>query len=143
MSSSSLHRQLAVNLFLLLASVYFLTSSGNTVDVTDDGIVRFAITQGLVERRAIDLPPDIGRRFGVLGPDGNYYTNHGIGQSVLAIPFYWAGNRVGNAKFLVSMMGPIVVGLTCVVLLRLGLRIGYSTRTAVRLALVAGLCTQL
>ncbi|MCI0626310.1 MAG: glycosyltransferase family 39 protein [Acidobacteria bacterium] len=143
MPSSSLHRQLAINLFLLLGSVYFLTSSGNTVDVTDDAMLRFAVTERLVEKGTFDLPGDLGRRFGVLGPDGSYYTNHGIGQSVLAVPFYWAGKLLGNSKFLVSMMGPVACGLTCVVLLRLGLRLGYSTRTAVRLALIAGLCTQL
>ena len=143
MSPSKLHRRLAVNLFLLLTSVYFLTTSGNTVDVTDDALVRFAVTEGLVERRAFDLPKDLEDGLACQALTEITMQNHGIGQSVLAIPFYCAGKSLGNAKFLVSMMGPIVGGLICVVLLRLGLRLGYSTRSAVRLALVAGLCTQL
>src|SRR5438132_10767766 len=92
-------RKLATNVLILLISVYTLTSSGNAVDVTDDGMVRYAVTQSLVERGAPDLPADFGARWGIKGQDGHYYTKYGLGQSLLAIPFFLVGKWLGNPKF--------------------------------------------
>ena len=136
-------RKLAVNLFLLLTCVYILTASGNSVDVTDDGMIRFAITQSLIEKGTFDLPAEIGRKWGIQGRDGCYYTNHGLGQSVLAAPFFYLGKWTGNPKFMISMMGPLVTAASCSVLFLLGLRIGYSIGTAAFVSLMAGLCTQM
>ncbi len=138
-----LTRKMAVNLFLLLASVYILTSSGNSVDVTDDGMIRFSVTQRLVEEGRFDLPTDLGKRWGIQGRDGNYYTNHGLGQSVLGIPFYLVGKWTGSPKFMISMMGPLATAASCSLLFLLSLRIGYSLRTAVFVSLTSGLCTQM
>jgi len=97
----------AANVFLLLLTVYLLTTSGNTTDVTDDGMIRYSITQRLVEDGRFDLPKDIGERWGVVGIDGRYYTNHGVGQSLLNIPFYMLGKLIGRPKFAVSLLGPL------------------------------------
>jgi Dolichyl-phosphate-mannose-protein mannosyltransferase len=142
MSSNRLQRQLAVNLFLLLSSVYFLTTSGNTADTTDDSMQRYAVTQRLIERADFDLPGSLGERFGVRGVDGRYYMKYGLGQPLLAIPFFALGKSLGNPKFVVSYLSILASSLTCVVLFYLGVRLGYSTRISTRLALVAGLCTQ-
>jgi len=138
-----LRRKLAVNLFLLLALIYFLTSSGNTVDVTDDAMVRYAMTERLVWNRSLTLPEQMGKRWGVLGRDRGYYTKYGLGHSLLAIPFYLAGQQFGNPKFLVSLLGPILSAGSCVLLFFLALRVGFTVRAATTLGLMTGLCTQL
>src|SRR5438876_8804806 len=92
---SALARKLAINVFILLISIYILTSSGNSVDVTDDGMIRYAVTQSLLERGALDLPSDIGVRWGIKGCDGHYYAKYGLGQSLLAIPFFLVGKWLG------------------------------------------------
>jgi len=143
LSDPKLRTKLALNLFLLLTSVYLLTSSGNTVDVTDDAMLRYAVTESLIRERSFALRDEIGPRWGILGQDGRYYTKYGLGQSVLAIPFYLAGQRFGNPKFLISSIGPILSAFTCVLLFSLALRIGYSLKTATALGLIAGLCTQI
>jgi len=136
-------RKLAVNLFLLLVSVYILTASGNSVDVTDDGMVRYSVTQQMVEKHTLDLPTSIGARWGIRGQDGRYFTNHGLGQSLVAVPFYLVGSWLGNPKFAVSLIGPFAVALTCVVIFFFGCNLKYSLGTSVYLALLGGLCTQL
>lgn len=133
----------ALNLFLLLFSVYVLTSSGNSTDVTDDGMIRYSITESLWERGWFDLPADMGQRWGVRGVDGRYYTNHGLGQSLLNLPFFVAGKWLGRPKFVVSLVGPAVCALACVVLFRLCCAAGFSLVTSLTVALLAGLCTQL
>ena len=138
-----LRSKLAINLFLLLASIYFLTSSGNTVDVTDDAIVRYAMTDRLVWHRSLALPDDMGRRWGVPGRDGEYYTKYGLGHSLLTIPFYLVGQQFGNPKFVVSLVGPILCAGSCVLLFFLALRVGFTVRAATALGLMTGLCTQL
>src|SRR5690242_425836 len=123
---SKLTRKVAINLFLLLVSVYVLTSSGNTVDVTEDSIVREAVTENLVAHGSFAMPEEMGRRWGLRGIDGRYYTNHGLGQSLLAVPFFMAGSLFGNAKFAVSLLGPLVSAGACVVLFLLALRLGFQ-----------------
>ena len=136
-------KKLGVNLFLLLFSIYALTSSGNTTDVTDDGMLRYAVTESLVRECSFTLPDEMGRHWGVRGLDGRFYTHHGIGQSIVAIPFYWAGLFIGNPKFLISLIGPLVCACVCVVLFVLLVRLGYSNRIAATVSLLAGLCTQI
>ena len=140
---SKLTRKVATNLFLLLVSVYVLTSSGNTVDVTDDSIVRQAVTEDIVGHGSFAMPEEMGRHWGLRGVDGRYYTNHGLGQSLLAVPFFVVGSLFGNAKFAVSLLGPLVSAGACVVLFLLALRLGFRIALAASVALMAGLCTQI
>jgi hypothetical protein len=142
-AGSKLTRRVATNLFLLLVSVYVLTSSGNTVDVTEDSIVRHAVTENLVSQGSFAMPEEMGRRWGLLGVDGRYYTNHGLGQSLLAVPFFVVGSLVDKAKFAVSLLGPLVSAGSCVVLFLLALRLGFRIALAAFIALTAGLCTQI
>src|SRR5262245_43936749 len=106
-------------------------------------MVRYAITESLVRQGSFALPDEMGMRWGVRGLDGRFYTNHGIGQSVVAIPFYWVGLWAGNPKFLISLMGPLLCACVCVVLFTLLLRLGYPDRIALTVSLLAGLCTQI
>ena len=135
--------RLAVNLFLLLLVVYVLTSSGNSSDVTDDGVLRLAVTESILERGNFALPDELGKLVGIRGIDGNYYTHHGLGQSLLNIPFYVIGQWIGRPKFIVSLLGPLTCSLACVLLFHLALRVGHSLNTALSISLLTGLCTQL
>jgi 4-amino-4-deoxy-L-arabinose transferase-like glycosyltransferase len=54
-----------------------------------------------------------------------------------------AGSLFGNAKFAVSLLGPLVSAGACVVLFLLALRLGFQIATAASVALMAGLCTQI
>ena len=106
-------------------------------------MIRFAVTQRLIEKGTFDVPPDIGMRWGVRGIDGRYYTNHGFGHSLLSVPFYLIGKRMGSPKFMISLLGPLATAISCSLLFLLSVRIGYSLNTAVFLSLLAGLCTQM
>ena len=75
-----------------------LTSSGNSPDVSDDGVLRLAVTESILEHGTFALPDDLGKRLGIRGIDGKYYTNHGLGQSLLNIPFYIAGQFIARPK---------------------------------------------
>jgi hypothetical protein len=141
-ASTETSRKLGVNLFLVLFSIYALTSSGNTTDVTDDGMLRYAVTESLVRQSSFALPDEMGRHWGVRGLDGGFYTHHGVGQSLVAIPFYCVGSWAGNPKFVISLMGPMLCASVCVVLFALLLRLGYSNTIASALGLLTGLCTQ-
>jgi hypothetical protein len=77
-ADAAISRKLGINLFLVLFSVFALTSSGNTTDVTDDGMLRYAVTESLVRQGSFALPDEMGIRWGVRGLDGRFYTHHGV-----------------------------------------------------------------
>jgi hypothetical protein len=59
------------------------------------------------------------------------------------VPFFVAGSFFGNARFAVSLLGPLVSAGACVVLFLLALRLGFQIALASCITLMAGLCTQI
>ena len=90
--------------------------------------------------------------------NGPFYTKYGIGQSLLALPLYALGVEVSRGfpviahgvpgfdqaevrQFVTSVYASLVTALTAALLAALALRLGWSRRIALALALLYGLAT--
>jgi Dolichyl-phosphate-mannose-protein mannosyltransferase len=127
-------RLICFNLLIFLSALYFLTFSQI---ISIDSRVRYAVTQNLVEKT--DLATE--ESLGIPGKDGRYYSWYGLGQSLLAVPFYLFGKYVGNPGAAVVMINPLVSALTCVIIFRFCSVLGYSQRASLAAALLYGLGT--
>jgi hypothetical protein len=127
-------RQISLNVFIFFSAVYFLTFS-NLVSI--DSRVRYAVTQNLVEKG--DLATE--EALGIPGKDGRYYSWWGLGQPLLAVPFYLLGKSVGNPEAAVVIINPLVSALTCVIIFRFCSVLGYSQKASLSAALLYGLGT--
>jgi Dolichyl-phosphate-mannose-protein mannosyltransferase len=131
-----MNRQMLIscNLLIFFSALYLLTFSSL---VSIDARVRYAVTQNLVEKA--DLATE--ESLGIPGKDGRYYSWFGLGQSLLAVPFYLFGKYVGNPVAAVVMINPFVSALTCVIIFRFCSVLGYSQRASLAAALLYGLGT--
>ncbi|MEW5980594.1 MAG: hypothetical protein AB1898_32845 [Acidobacteriota bacterium] len=135
-------RKLSIHLFLIVSTVYVLTTSGAVPYVTLDGMVRLEVVQKIVSEFRLDVPSRFGAGFAVRGADGRYYDPHEPGYAVCSVPFFVIGRWLGDPKFFLSLIGPIALSLACVVYLRLCLLTGYCVKTAAILSLLLAFCTQ-
>jgi hypothetical protein len=84
-------------------------------------------------------------------PGGPFFVKYGIGQSIAAMPLYALGRlvaltlpldqRAETAAFVTSIYCSLITALTAALLCALALRLGWSARTALALALLFGLAT--
>lgn len=121
---------MAAAVFVLISCVYALTFSGSNIEKILDQKVRFATTYSIVEQGKLSLPYDMK---GLKGVGGKEYSWYGIGQPVLAIPFYLAGKMIGGiegSKSAVSLMNLLAVSLSGAVLFLFILNLNYSPKTA-------------
>ena len=145
-------------LFVFLASVYLLTAGGHVY--SGDGHSIYQTTRALVERGELSLDGEA-YVYGATGPDGEFYSKFGIGQSIVAAPLYMVARQVVSSlgsqglgafegKSASDLCLPItytlnqfvtagVVVALCVVLLELGLALS----SALLSGLVLGLTTTL
>lgn len=139
--------QIGMIIFVFFLSLYILTASGRVE--TSDGHIMLAATKSIVENRTFAIPKDTP---GVQGIDGKYYSKYGIGQSIVAIPWYIGGkflaSKVLPAKyagyatmFAVSLFNAAVTALTCLLIFLFGQKLGYSTKVSIFLSLIYGLGT--
>src|SRR5947209_8503747 len=87
----------ALALFLFLASLYALTSSGHTYSFDEETM--FALTASLAERGSVEIPT-CGECAIIRAeplPGGRNYSRYGPLQSLAAVPLYWAGQLVAGA----------------------------------------------
>ncbi len=159
--------------FLFLC--YLLTFAGTIAPKNSDGRAMYLVTRSLVDRHDVAIVPDAPGEVAVApgwrplpiptGPcatepavngigerkRGPYYAKYGIGQSLLAVPFYLLGSAVARGfaaidraevtGFVTSAYNPAVTALTAILLCALALRLGWSRRVALGLALLFGLAT--
>jgi hypothetical protein len=156
-------------LLIFFLSLYLLTANGR-ID-SGDGEAIYQVTRSMVEKRAFYIPPpppeekfydsfgkeipqellDGGGAYGAWGADGHYYSKYGIGQSLMAIPFYFGGLILGRVvpspgihfltHFSTAMLNPLVSAVVCVLVFGFCTQLGFPTRSAVTLTLVYGLGT--
>lgn len=121
---------IAFYLFSMISCVYLLTSAGNNIETIIDQQIKFATTLSIVEEGDLSIPDGMG---GLKGVNGRDYSWYGIGQPVLAIPFYVTGKFMGGeegAKGMVSMINLLAVSLSGVIVFLLIVNLGYSARSA-------------
>ncbi|MBE9508901.1 MAG: glycosyltransferase family 39 protein, partial [Chloroflexi bacterium] len=165
------NRRMALLVFLFLLSIYLLLASLRIG--SGDGETIYRVTRSLVEERGFAIPSPSsdavvvdpfgepiprerlrgGGPYGAWGADGRYYAQYGVGQSLLALPFYLLGRGTyrltgwGTEGFAtraaVTLLNPLVLALAGVVLYRLARRLGYDQGAAIGVALMAALATPL
>jgi hypothetical protein len=128
---------LAVALGLLLLQIGEVTVA--------DGASMLAVTHSILHHGSFDVPASLG----AVGTGGKYYSNYGIGLSVVALPFVAIGDLVAVAighqaqleSFGASSVMPIIMGLLVFTLWRIAIRLGATMRWAAVLAAGAVLGT--
>jgi 4-amino-4-deoxy-L-arabinose transferase-like glycosyltransferase len=153
-----------LSFYLLLASLRIGSGDGETI---------YQVTRSLVDGQGFAIPPPLpgtivvdelgepippeqlreGGQYGAWGVDGRFYAQYGVGQSLLAVPFYLAGRGIqklvswGTADFAsraaVMFLSPLALSLACGVLYLLARQLGYGQNAALAVALVVGLATPL
>jgi hypothetical protein len=142
----------ALFLFLFFAGVYLLTLRGTHTSVDD--IPRFNLTDALLSKGTIQIQPTI--MASATTVDGRVYSKYGIGLSLVMAPLWWAGQgltRILPEAFQRAMAQPQIfamstanqwLGALAVALLFLiARRVGFRERTALIVALAAGLGSML
>ena len=130
-------RRLALPLLVLLLGALLLTSKGFTELV--DAEAQFLLTQSLVERHWVDLPPEGGLTPGAIdqrstfpGPDGLVYSQYWLGYPLWQVPWYLLGKAVAGA-----VPGPALTRMVP----RVAVNFGLAVATALEALLLAGLVT--
>jgi len=77
-------------LFVCLASVYLLTAGGHVY--SGDGHSIYQTTRALVERGELSIDGE-DYVYGATGPDGEFFSKFGIGQSLVAAPLYMVARQ--------------------------------------------------
>jgi hypothetical protein len=150
-----------LSFLILLASVLILSAGGHLVAFDEETM--FRVTQNLVSGKGLAIGnetlvipaqsnplflPSKAERIPststAIGKGGLSYSKYAIGQSLLAIPLYFAGYLwqglfssisavelpVSASRLAVSMLNPIALALTGWLLVLFGRALGYSVRTA-------------
>jgi hypothetical protein len=161
------NRTLSIAIFLFYLSIFTLIMGGHIYSPDEE--IMYRTTESLVQFRGFAIEPikPGGDRFTDRGWDGKYYGHYGLGQSLLAVPLYYAStlaikvfpseaNVLFRAntiqyhepdwnnhfrRFVISRYGQIITALTCLLLFHIGLVLGYSRRIALLLSLIYGLAT--
>jgi hypothetical protein len=128
---------ISFNFFMFLVAVYLLSTSPNNAIDTDASQARYLVTKSIVER----LDPSIPDGLGIKGVDRRDYSWYGLGQSVLAIPFYIVGKYIGTPENAFSIMNQLLGAAAAVLILLFSTVLGYSKRTSLYVAILYGLCT--
>ncbi len=134
---------LALSIFALLYSIYWLTFSG-TYHASDE--MAMLVTTDSLARRGewdINLLLWMGEQQGSFGPDGNLYSRKGIGTTLAALPFYclaMQSGRLGNVQT-AMLTNAVVTALTGALVYLTIRRLRYNQSAAVGTALAFGLGT--
>ncbi len=149
-ASSLLHRKW-IALYLSVAAIYLLTSSGRIAGA--DGLAMFNVTQSIATERTLSAAPctpTARSNHCVPGIDGRLYAGFGLGPSIAVVPAYIVGAALASKlhrdrKMLTGMSVLFLHGLFSAavpVLLALWLyQIGISWPAAATAALVYAFAT--
>jgi 4-amino-4-deoxy-L-arabinose transferase-like glycosyltransferase len=128
---------IALYLFVLFFSIYVLTCSDMMLYDTDASAARYEVTKSLVERFDFSVPDGLGFK----GTDGSEYSWYGLGQSLVAVPFYILGKAIGTPEDAVTLMNQVIGAAIAVVVFLFALSLGYSRNVSVFIAVIYGLGT--
>ncbi len=142
-----------VLLVALLFVVYTLTSAGKFHIV--DEVSLFSVTEALAQRGTVDTNGiawtqwvnSPGEVLGAFGPDGQVYSKKGPAPAFLAVPWYLFLRTIGQLDIGIGLVqgtllwNGVITALTAALLWLTALRLGYSDRVGLLLALLFGLCT--
>lgn len=133
----------SIGLFLLVFSIYGLTSSGR-FDTNIDTQWRYEVASNILDRRssAVEDPALIRTRIGAIGSDGRWYSTHSLGGSLGGMPAMIFARSVGAAdseleRFLFSISNALYGSFASIALLGIYRDIGLSRRRSLAWSLCA------
>ncbi len=136
-------------LFALFFALYVLSMGGHGYGGV--GTTTYDVTRQILLNRTFSIQEV---PWGKFGADGKFYAQYGIGHSLYNIPFYLIGHlatklipalsaQYDRITMFTTLLGqPCISALTCVILFRFCLKMGYSRRAALISVLLYGLGTQ-
>lgn len=149
---------MAALLALAFTAFYAATTRGRLA--FGDDLVYYQVTESIVGRGAIDVPPRPPRRGPgqtVPGAAGRFYSKYGLGLSLVAIPAYALGRladdgrqrlavtfdesgraRSGIRIFVTGLTNAVLGGLAVAALFWLALELGYGIASAAAVAAALG-----
>lgn len=130
-------RPIALNLFVFFISIFLLTATETILYSSDASWARYETTKSIVEKLDLSIPGGLGIR----GDDGREYYWGGIGQALLAIPFYIAGKFVGAPENAVSMMNYLFGAAVATLIFLFSASLGYSERASLFVSIFYGIGT--
>lgn len=141
---------LPYSLFFLFFLFYILTNSGHLG--TYDAAMEYEVAKNLIQSGSFELRDEQFHEFSAArGRDGKLYSPHGLGQSLVMIPFFLLGEgasqlfphfpKIRLHHFCITLMNPMVMALTCLVLYFFQRRLRFRERSAVVVTSIFGICT--
>ncbi|MGI8688306.1 MAG: hypothetical protein ACR2M3_06965 [Thermomicrobiales bacterium] len=139
------------SVFLFAAALFLLLASGHIYARDEETL--YQMTDGIALHGEPLVSPDVWGIVESAAPSkhGLRPTSYGPGQTLLAVPWYWAGRAVsafgGSAyavylsRFVVLTFNGFVTAATAALLFRLALAFGYRARVGVALAVCFGIAT--
>ena len=140
--------RLALRVFIAALLLYLGTTGGSLSST--DAVVMFDLTQSLVERHSIALSGNVLGFESNRGTDGRYYSQYGVGQSIVNVPFYVAGRAIERAtgarlgkpesllKAAVSLSSAVAAAATVAVIFLIAVAMLGDKRAALVGAALAG-----
>ncbi|MBN1900983.1 hypothetical protein JW926_06620, partial [Candidatus Sumerlaeota bacterium] len=132
--------------FFLFLFLYLLTMGGHIYSPDEE--ILFRVTQSLAEHGRLSIEPLLG--FATKqGIDGKQYAQYGVGQPLLAVPFYYFGKLLaavfpgGNDPFFIKGIIQYHDGSMNSVQLRLGVSIFNQVVTSLLCAMLFLFCYRL
>ena len=142
--------KLSINYLILFffLSIYLLTMQANVQ--SSDGMSRYFITKALCDHGSLFLSQDeIGPySYLMLEKEGKYFSKYPIGQSLIAMPFYWLGivlsqmtsvDKIFATRFTVLILNSLINAIACLIIFLFGKRMGFTQRTSFLLSFVYGI----
>lgn len=137
----------------LLFTVYTMTNAGRFHVV--DEVSLFAVTESMGLRGATDTNTiawtqwtnSPGEVLGAFGPDGDVYSKKGVGPAIVALPWYLLLRLIAQLDISLGLLqgtllwNGFITALTAGILWLIAIRLKYSDRVAMSLALLFGLAT--
>lgn len=159
----STFRPAAVALLLALGFAAFYAGVSRGVFVFGDDILMYQVTEAIVERGEVSVTSparrgDVARS--IVGRDRDHFAKYGIGQSLVAIPFYASASRFerlklhdtvdrfgnlrnGHKVFATGLTNAATGGAAVALTFLLAVEIGFAPLVALAVALCLGLGTLL
>jgi len=134
-------RQIAIYLFSFVTIIYFISLSiGPNIHIIEHYNQRYEVTRSIVEKFDVAIPYSKGSV--IKGIDDRYYSLYGLGWSILAVPFYIAGEFIGTSThFFVSILNLLAGSATVTLVFLFTIALGYSRRGSLIVAIFYGLGT--
>ncbi len=124
--------------------LYMFTASGHMY--VQDERTRFDVTRAIIEHGTLAIE----RGDGDIARNGKLYSKYGLGQSLLAVPFYAVGRIVQKTLFptepYVAQLGVcffniVITAMTAALMYLFLMRLGHGPRAAFAAVLLYGTCT--